>query len=101
MGPPHIVAGVAKWLRPRVVVPVFVGSNPIIRPIFSLETHRLAVGFAFPGASRLIKKVREKVLTHENRSRKGFCFLRRFCNAQSLIRSAVSEVAVEGAPAHA
>lgn len=29
-----VVAGVAKWLRPRVVVSVFVGSNPIIRPIF-------------------------------------------------------------------
>ena len=28
------MAGVAKRLRPRIVVPVFVGSNPIIRPIF-------------------------------------------------------------------
>ena len=32
----HNVAGVAKWLRPRIVVPVFVGSSPIIRPIFTL-----------------------------------------------------------------
>ena len=24
--------GVAKWLRPRIVVPVFVGSNPITHP---------------------------------------------------------------------
>lgn len=30
------MAGVAKWLRPRIVVPVFVGSSPIIRPIFPL-----------------------------------------------------------------
>ncbi len=27
------MAGVAKWLRPRFVVPVLVGSSPIIRPI--------------------------------------------------------------------
>ena len=28
------MAGVAKWLRPRIVVPIFVGSNPITRPIY-------------------------------------------------------------------
>lgn len=27
------MAGVAKWLRHRVVVPAFVGSIPIARPI--------------------------------------------------------------------
>lgn len=27
------MAGVVKWLRPRFVVPIFVGSSPIIRPI--------------------------------------------------------------------
>lgn len=27
-------AGVAKWLRRRFVVPVFVGSSPIICPIY-------------------------------------------------------------------
>ena len=30
------MAGVVKWLRPRIVVPIFVGSNPISRPIFKL-----------------------------------------------------------------
>ena len=28
------MAGVAKRLRPRIVVPICVGSNPITRPIF-------------------------------------------------------------------
>ena len=27
------MAGVVKWLRPRIVVPLCVGSNPISRPI--------------------------------------------------------------------
>ena len=27
------MAGVAKWLRLRIVVPAFVGSTPTIRPI--------------------------------------------------------------------
>ena len=26
------MAGVAKWLRPRIVVPIRVGSNPTTRP---------------------------------------------------------------------
>ena len=26
------MAGVAKWLRQRVVVPPFAGSSPVIRP---------------------------------------------------------------------
>lgn len=26
------MAGVVKWLRPRIVVPIYMGSNPIIRP---------------------------------------------------------------------
>ncbi|CDM93792.1 protein of unknown function [Limnospira indica PCC 8005] len=26
------MAGVAKWLRQRIVVPPLVGSNPIVRP---------------------------------------------------------------------
>jgi hypothetical protein len=29
------MAGIAKRLRPRFVVPVYVGSIPITRPIFS------------------------------------------------------------------
>lgn len=33
------MAGVAKWLRPRFVVPVFVGSSPIICPIFLTGTN--------------------------------------------------------------
>ena len=28
------MAEVVKWLRPRIVVPICVGSNPIFRPIF-------------------------------------------------------------------
>ncbi len=27
------MAGVVKWLRPRIVVPLCVGSNPTTRPI--------------------------------------------------------------------
>ncbi len=27
------MAGVVKWLRPRIVVPICMGSNPISRPI--------------------------------------------------------------------
>ena len=32
------MAGVVKWLRPRIVVPIFVGSNPISRPIIRIST---------------------------------------------------------------
>ncbi len=43
------MAGVAKWLRPRIVVPIYMGSNPIIRPIFSniwiREFHTTKVSF--------------------------------------------------------
>ena len=28
------MAGIVKWLRPRIVVPLCVGSNPTTRPIF-------------------------------------------------------------------
>ena len=28
------MADIVKWLRPRIVVPIYVGSNPTIRPIF-------------------------------------------------------------------
>ena len=28
----NIMAGVAKWLRQRVVVPPFAGSSPVTRP---------------------------------------------------------------------
>lgn len=31
------MAGVAKWLRQRVVVPLFAGSSPVTRPIKSLQ----------------------------------------------------------------
>ena len=31
------MAGVAKWLRPRIVVPICVGSNPTSRPIFNCK----------------------------------------------------------------
>lgn len=27
-----LMAGVAKWLRPRIVVPVFAGSSPVVCP---------------------------------------------------------------------
>ena len=32
------MAGVAKWLRQWFVVPPFVGSSPIVRPLLYLET---------------------------------------------------------------
>lgn len=35
------MAGVAKWLRPRVVVPVFVGSIPITRPTYSFDRRKI------------------------------------------------------------
>ena len=31
------VVGVVKWLRPWVVAPVFVGSNPTIHPKYLIE----------------------------------------------------------------
>ena len=31
------MAGVAKWLRQWFVVPPFVGSSPIVRPLFNLS----------------------------------------------------------------
>ena len=30
----EFMADIVKWLRPRIVVPICVGSNPTIRPIF-------------------------------------------------------------------
>ncbi len=32
------MASVVKWLRPRIVVPICMGSNPIRRPILSLKS---------------------------------------------------------------
>ena len=32
------MAGIAKWLRPRIVVPICVGSTPTTRPIKSSVT---------------------------------------------------------------
>ena len=37
------MAGVAKWLRPRIVVPIYMGSNPIIRPIKTVITFVMTV----------------------------------------------------------
>ena len=34
------MAGVAKRLRPRIVVPIRMGSNPITRPIKNLDLKR-------------------------------------------------------------
>lgn len=31
------MAGVAKWLRHRFVVPVFGGSSPLVCPIFAIQ----------------------------------------------------------------
>ena len=36
----HMV-GVVKWLRPRVVAPVFVGSNPTIHPTFFFNNNHI------------------------------------------------------------
>ena len=35
------MAGVAKWLRQRVVVPPFAGSSPVIRPIKIINLQNL------------------------------------------------------------
>ncbi len=32
------MADIVKWLRPRIVVPIYVGSNPTIRPIKQTST---------------------------------------------------------------
>ena len=32
------MVGIVKWLRPRVVAPVYVGSNPTTHPIFTEKT---------------------------------------------------------------
>jgi hypothetical protein len=37
-----IMAGVAKWLRQWIVIPPFVGSSPIIRPVFRDQQNKLA-----------------------------------------------------------
>ncbi len=39
------MAEVVKWLRPRIVVPICVGSNPIFRPIFKIEMRKLLLIF--------------------------------------------------------
>ena len=36
------MAGVVKWLRPRIVVPLCVGSNPTTRPIKKQMTSLLS-----------------------------------------------------------
>ena len=35
------MVGVAQLVEPRVVIPVVVGSSPIVHPIFSAEASRL------------------------------------------------------------
>lgn len=35
------MADIVKWLRPRIVVPICVGSNPTIRPIFKKHLREL------------------------------------------------------------
>lgn len=37
------MAGVVKRLRPRIVVPICMGSNPITRPINKKEPYKLAL----------------------------------------------------------
>ena len=33
------MVGIVKWLRHRVVAPVYVGSNPTIHPIYSNDLY--------------------------------------------------------------
>ena len=40
------MAGVVKRLRPRIVVPICMGSNPITRPITMKITIRVAINIA-------------------------------------------------------
>ncbi len=37
------MVGIVKWLRPRVVAPVYVGSNPTTHPSYSMMGYRQAV----------------------------------------------------------
>ena len=37
------MAGVAKGLRPRFVVPIYVGSNPTIRPIYKKDYRKIVL----------------------------------------------------------
>lgn len=53
------MAGVAKWLRPRIVVPIFVGSNPITRPIFKRPLY--GVFFRNYGKIMFFKRLLEKL----------------------------------------
>ena len=41
-----IMVGVAQLVEPRIVIPVVVGSSPIIHPIFILVVPNLAVLFS-------------------------------------------------------
>ena len=34
----EFMADIVKWLRPRIVVPICVGSNPTIRPIIRIRS---------------------------------------------------------------
>ena len=38
------MAGIVKWLRPRIVVPLCVGSNPTTRPIYKTSSEVFFVG---------------------------------------------------------
>ena len=37
-GSENTVVGVAQLVEPRIVIPVVVGSNPIVHPIFHVQT---------------------------------------------------------------
>ena len=37
------MVGIVKWLRPRVVAPVYVGSNPTTHPIPNIWRHSQVV----------------------------------------------------------
>lgn len=56
------MAGVVKWLRPRIVVPIYMGSNPIIRPT------KEQIAAAICSLVLVLSRMR----THHRRSLPGF-----------------------------
>ena len=51
------MAGVVKWLRPRIVVPICVGSNPISRPILRAFLYGMLYLYKEVNMSRLSERI--------------------------------------------
>ena len=51
------MAGVVKWLRPRIVVPICMGSNPISRPILRAFLYGMLYLYKGVNMSRLSERI--------------------------------------------